>query len=337
LHRTHRPRRSIPRIATLLYVVAFVAWHVLRLTPAAHWWLFELLDALAVWSYVAVPLLALLSWLARDWRPAGLLAVPVLIFGLEYGALFLPNGTPGHGTPVRVMTSNLLESNDDYESLAAVLAKHQPDLVVMQELGSKMGRQIAARLRDEYPYQALYPADSTLGMGILSRYPIRAAPFPAMRDDPCRCQQATVEVESRPVLVVNVHPFAPLIPSTEVGWFPFPTGFRAGDQEPSLETILERTAALRQPLLVMGDFNATDRQPAYRLIRQRLRDAYYEAGWGFGLTFPSRLWRFPELPVFPLVRIDYVFHDDSWSARAAWNGYLPGSDHLYVVADLALR
>jgi vancomycin resistance protein VanJ len=87
------------------------------------------------------------------------------------------------------------------------------------------------------------------------------------------------------------------------------------------------------PALVLGDFNTSDGQPLYRLLRRRLDDAYRAAGWGFGFTFPSP--RGSPLG-FPVVRIDYVFHDEFWATQAAWTGSLPGSDHRYVVADLLL-
>jgi endonuclease/exonuclease/phosphatase (EEP) superfamily protein YafD len=36
----------------------------------------------------------------------------------------------------------------------------------------------------------------------------------------------------------------------------------------------------------------------------------------------------------PLIRIDHVWHDESWRARRAWTGVHAESDHLYLIADL---
>ena len=79
----------------------------------------------------------------------------------------------------------------------------------------------------------------------------------------------------------------------------------------------------------------SDRQPLYGRLRQHLHDAHREAGWGFGYSYPAgtRGW----LPLWPLVRIDYVFHDGAWAAPAAWTKVVAGSDHRAVVADLVLR
>jgi endonuclease/exonuclease/phosphatase (EEP) superfamily protein YafD len=39
----------------------------------------------------------------------------------------------------------------------------------------------------------------------------------------------------------------------------------------------------------------------------------------------------------PFIRIDYVFYDQAFASRAARSVRLPGSDHLSVLAELALR
>ena len=97
---------------------------------------------------------------------------------------------------------------------------------------------------------------------------------------------------------------------------------------------MRRVEASPRPLLVLGDLNVSDRQPYYRWLRQRLHDADRAAGGGLDYTYPSGQYG---RALVPLVRIDYVLHDDAWAARNAETVYLPGSDHRAVVADLVLR
>ena len=87
---------------------------------------------------------------------------------------------------------------------------------------------------------------------------------------------------------------------------------------------------------MMGDFNVNDRQPNYRRIRRSLKDAHREAGRGFGLTFPNANLQLGRFKVPPLIRIDYVFHNDAIEATAAHTAANPESDHRAVVADLVL-
>jgi endonuclease/exonuclease/phosphatase (EEP) superfamily protein YafD len=80
-----------------------------------------------------------------------------------------------------------------------------------------------------------------------------------------------------------------------------------------------------------------------RLEEAGLRDAYRVAGDGGGFTAPTRLETLArsdlplgDLPIPPLLRIDYVWVSAQWRVSDAWVGDSAGSDHLPVLARLAL-
>ena len=82
------------------------------------------------------------------------------------------------------------------------------------------------------------------------------------------------------------------------------------------------------PIILAGDFNAPAGDAVFSLLRPRLRDAFGEAGRGWGSTWSSKL---------PLVRIDQVWISKEWRAVnvvARWAG---PSDHRMVVCDLERR
>ena len=99
--------------------------------------------------------------------------------------------------------------------------------------------------------------------------------------------------------------------------------------------MLRRAATVKTPLLVVGDFNATDRMPILNGYRAVLTDAFREAGFGFGFSFPYNA-TFRSISLPSLVRLDYIFHDTSWRTLRSWMGQADGADHRYVVADLVL-
>jgi endonuclease/exonuclease/phosphatase (EEP) superfamily protein YafD len=85
----------------------------------------------------------------------------------------------------------------------------------------------------------------------------------------------------------------------------------------------------------------TDQTPEYqRLLSVGLVDAYRQAGWGFGFTFPAfRRVRFAGHQAvirFPLVRIDYVLGAKIQAQRARVITESTGSDHRPVLAELAV-
>ncbi|MFY9588134.1 MAG: endonuclease/exonuclease/phosphatase family protein [Actinomycetota bacterium] len=91
----------------------------------------------------------------------------------------------------------------------------------------------------------------------------------------------------------------------------------------------ELVAALAsaQRAVVAGDMNERPGGLALTVITSRFRDAFAEAGAGDGLTFTAQE---------PKARIDYVFVSDGIRVERAT--VLPdvASDHLAVVADLAI-
>ena len=126
---------------------------------------------------------------------------------------------------------------------------------------------------------------------------------------------------------------------------PGPHWFRRREQQ--ARALAAYARGRKTPLILVGDLNATDQNSAYALIADQMGDAWREAGWGFGHTFPGR----PtgrmggSRPVFLgipapmwLVRIDYIFHSPDIQAVDAKLAPDSGqSDHRGVIATLALR
>ena len=100
------------------------------------------------------------------------------------------------------------------------------------------------------------------------------------------------------------------------------------------------------PAVLLGDLNLTARHPVYARLRGAgLRDAFRDAGRGRGATLPMRPghsgrlrrgWRGPRPGPVPLLRVDYVWHTPDLGALDCWVGPDAGSDHLPVLARLAL-
>jgi endonuclease/exonuclease/phosphatase (EEP) superfamily protein YafD len=89
-----------------------------------------------------------------------------------------------------------------------------------------------------------------------------------------------------------------------------------------------------QPLILAGDFNVTDREPAYGDLARGLLDAHLEVGLGPGST-----WRPNEIKWLPLgvARIDMVFGGNGVRPVSMTVDCTPrGSDHCLIRASMAL-
>jgi endonuclease/exonuclease/phosphatase family metal-dependent hydrolase len=92
-------------------------------------------------------------------------------------------------------------------------------------------------------------------------------------------------------------------------------------------TIREVLATVNESVVLLGDLNATPNTPEITGLTDVLVDAWVTAGVGDGFTFDAAT---------PHARIDYVMSSDNVVARTAAVLTSDASDHLPVVADLAL-
>jgi hypothetical protein len=117
-------------------------------------------------------------------------------------------------------------------------------------------------------------------------------------------------------------------------WQAFLRAYREGALHRARQArlIRRRIEQERHPVLVVGDFNSTPHQWAYRHIAHGLQSAGDRGGWGTAATFPARR---------PIVRIDHILAGPAWKvvdARVpAHEGDATISDHRPVTARLRWR
>lgn len=264
------------------------------------------------------------------WRPRWLVVVllpTILAFGWWYGGSFLPHNTPQpQGTPIRVATYNVYDNFADAQQTFDVMMSLNADIVGLQEINSTM-RGLILRFADEaYPYRVFQPPT---GLGIISRYPILDAygSLPNTAEDP-NYIRAEIDVDGQVVVVYVYHA---TIPAFNVATLSYDDSINIAEAR-TLGGLVE-TETL--PTIVLCDCNTTPRSKSYAVLDTVLDDAYLPVGWAFGTT---RNWFGQTYSLFPLIRIDYVWHSQHFVPLSAIVGDDPGtSDHLPVTAELDLR
>ncbi len=246
---------------------------------------------------------------------------------------------------VRIMTYNVhgcvgVDGKLDLGRIAAVIAQSRPDIVALQELDvgrARSGRvdqahAIATRLGMSFHFNAaLNVEEEQYGDAILTALPerlVKSGPLPALgripRNETRGALWAAVQVGEHELQVVNTH--LGLVPLEQrhqaeclvgEGWLGHP--------------------ACLDPVLLVGDLNATSRYAAYRTFAARLHDVQRtEGGQTRGgravRTFPSRL---------PVLRIDHGFASRSIEVAGVHAPAGPlarvASDHLPLVIDMRIR
>ncbi len=242
------------------------------------------------------------------------------------------NRTASERPSLSMMTFNLSVTTPA-EQLATTIALEDRDIVAVQELTPRSAALLDSALADQYPYRILDLQAGTVGL--LSKmpivdytwhYPPVGRPF----------IQALIDWPFSPVNLFAVH-----FSSPGIIWIrpPFlPGGIVNNNLEIEIASLLQQTLLTPGPVVVMGDFNMSDQSRAYDTIAGQLTDAFREAGFGLGLTFPNDL-SLGRIPIpGPLVRIDYTFHSPHLQASKATVNCVEGqSDHCALLTTFQLN
>lgn len=315
-----------------LHAGLIVAYFLARWLSGNSLWLVDVVAYILPWLFIpSLLLLPATLLICRSRSLTVVAAVPLVIFLAVYGHLYLPRW------PVRtadsaftVLTYNVLYTNKDVDAVAVEIEKHAPDFFGLRELESPLVEALKSRFAERYPYHRVEP-----NSGFWSRYPILSyEAFHLVEGEGTWAQQFVLDVDGREVNVLSVHPRSPPVygrPLSEV-LAVLPSEFPNRDRDADLGGLLLRLEEIDGPLVVIGDFNATDQQSFYAPLARRLRDAHRESGWGMGFTFSRR----PDVGL-ALWRIDHVFYTPDLVALSTRVGNYGGSDHRPVIARLAFR
>ena len=299
------------------------------------WWLGSLNLYLPQWLW-ALPALALapLTWrLARRWAWAPLLGL-AWVLGPLMGLCAHPPASPDGPRPgpaqghLRVMTYNVKWSSRDGGAIVSDIQRFRPDLIQMQDSGGVLqgvlGRALAGwnvRVDGQYlvasrlPLPPLQPRDLS---------------YPGAQHHGVRY---TLRVGPADVAVYDVHLLSPRGGLMAVRHRQM-EGMEGNADQRLWEAgrLAGYVAAEPGPTLVTGDLNAPVQSlVCRRLFAAGLRDAFSEAGSGYGYTYGA----YTRVGA-PYVRIDHVLASRGWRVAGCWVGNTEGSDHRPVIADLVL-
>jgi endonuclease/exonuclease/phosphatase (EEP) superfamily protein YafD len=228
---------------------------------------------------------------------------------------------------LRAVTWNVGGSSD----LGAVvrdLRELEPDICILQECRSILGRENLARLATLWPEMK---AERSGELITLSRHPIKVLPTHGIGpwSDP---QLMRIELTGgHSLLLANIRLMLPSLVLV-----PWPRGTRQVmarenaqrvAQFPKLATLIAETAEREKPdaILFGGDFNTSSHARSLDPIRKMFQDAWRIAGRGWGGTCTTQ---------FPVSRIDAIHSSKALIAVRAEVGKSAASDHRPLVVDL---
>jgi endonuclease/exonuclease/phosphatase (EEP) superfamily protein YafD len=317
------------------YALLACLWLLLRrLTGDRPWWL-QLVNEFAPLILAPSPIVLLVSLLKRGCLRTCAALVPALAFMSFYGQRFaMKSFGPAHGPRIRIMTLNALCRSRPVEKMVEAILESDADIVMLQEVLPAAGSALREALLDSYPYQAIYPADRARGSAVFSRLPVDCERKFQLSADGWNCQKVRIRWADRSLAVFNIHLMSPLKLFPKCGERYYDSSTRSSEMQSLIEHM---QVADCSSVIVAGDFNMTDQSLEYQAMREHARDAFLDAGSGFGFTYPARTalakyWHERQSP--PVLRLDHVFYQGGLRARAARVGSNGDSDHYSLVVDL---
>ncbi len=230
------------------------------------------------------------------------------------------------GRAVRILAMNVKFSNRDAADIIAQVRQFNPDVIALEELGGPPVRALNAALAGDFPFRCLRPHGG-VGLGVYSRLPFEEGPPQVSFGRVRRQIRCVVRIDGRPVALYVVHPLSPRsVP-------------RVLFNRLATADLAEQVRREALPVVLAGDFNFTAETPNAAALTGPtplgvgLTDAFDLAGRGRGTTWPVR----PRWAAWlPGVRIDHVYLSPGLTCTRYATGTYDGSDHLPIVADLAV-
>jgi vancomycin resistance protein VanJ len=309
-----------------------------------------LLDGILPWagSLICVGL-GLAYW--RDWRPLQFgLKIALLCWALAFAPLFLPPVSPPaplSGFKLRVLSYSVWYHNPQHNitAIAQLLASQQPDVILLQEIDADTWAALQPLLQQYWTpvFFSTVATEKRLLQAVLSRYPITLL---GTESEHIRLMQTQLQTPFGAVHVWNIHAFRPnFLPGQN--FLSYSSDFadrhqRAATQFDWLQT---QAAIIHEPFIIGGDFNLPDLTFAHQQLSSTLLDAYWQAGWGFGLNYPASPlvgrqfsfwgWHWYATMPFPLVKLDHILYSDHfWATSATILPDSAGSDHAPLLVEL---
>ncbi|MDO8730858.1 MAG: endonuclease/exonuclease/phosphatase family protein [Candidatus Omnitrophota bacterium] len=241
---------------------------------------------------------------------------------------------------LRVMTYNVhrcigLDGKVSPERIARIIARHEPDIIALQELDVGQQRthridqaeRIARLLRMSYQFHPVIDlARGRYGNAILSRYPMRlmqAEQLPQLRNlrylEPRGGLWVTIDIDGVAVQVINCH----------LSIWPTERFVQAGALAGARWLADPRC---QSPVVFCGDLNAMPGSPTYRRLMGAVRDSQSALKTPSLRTWSSR---------YPVSRIDHIFISPDITVSGVTVPWTMldqiASDHLPLLVQMSLR
>lgn len=257
-------------------------------------------------------------------RVRGLLLIGLLAAlawsGLETFSIWLPAQQPAAGeTVVRLMSFNILATNDAYEPVIQQVRQHDPDVLVVIEYAG-MWHEVFNALQETYPFAHRDPAWHGYGIAVFSKMPLetaRSVPLTEGFGIDVPAADVALRVDGQLLHLTAAHVMSPV------------TFYRHQLRNEQFKEIAEIVGSHSGPAILAGDMNCTTASSylAALVAETGLRDS--RQGRGIHCSWV----KYAPLVTVP---IDHAFVSPQIRIHDRFLGNAANSDHRPLVVDFSI-
>ncbi|WP_411705768.1 endonuclease/exonuclease/phosphatase family protein [Edaphovirga cremea] len=221
---------------------------------------------------------------------------------------------------LKIVTANVLMTNQQSDKLLALVEQHQPDILVTLETDLWWQAQLNV-LENDYQHTLKCPQDNLYGMHVYSRLPMQDPLIQCVVAEGIPSMHFRVTLDSGDEVVLHcLHPMPPSPTEDD----------ESTNRDGELVAVGHTAARASFPTVVTGDLNDVAWSRTTRLFMKISGLLDPRRGRGMFNTFHA---------TFPFLRwpLDHVFHSKDFTLRDLQRLPEIGSDHFPILVELALN
>ena len=280
-------------------------------------WILDGFSHFRVYYFAYFLVLGIVAFFLKLKRESITILIFILLSGIGLLKFYIPVSEAASDESIKIVSVNLLSSNNDFEKTIALIETENPDIVVLQEVNQKWFNAISS-IPSIFPYKLIDVREDNFGLVILSKLIFSENEKVVFSFSGVPSFSFNIDLEGEDVTIIATHPLPP------VGTDYF------NDRNMQFENINKYVRSIKGEVVVIGDLNTTSFSPNFSRITEEttLKDSRL----GFGLQ-PS--WN-ARLPVFSIT-IDHVLVSEGINVINRRIGQDIGSDHLPVIIEISLE
>lgn len=224
------------------------------------------------------------------------------------------------GKNIRILISNVLIDNRDYQSLLDLIEEVGPDVILLSEPDQNWQNAVSI-LKQDYPYFLEKPLDNAYGMAIYSRFELVNPQLKFLIEDDIPSIHAEIKLASGDVVrFYGIHPRPPA--PTE--------SLDTTERDAELIVVGKEAKSLNRPVIIAGDLNDVAWSRTTKLFQKisGMLDPRIGRGLYSSFSVGNPMIRFP---------LDHVFHSEHFRLVELKRLRNIGSDHFPIFISLNLE